>query len=169
MCSSKLKSFWEKYANNSNITLSNPVGKCYSIIHGISQHVVHLPSLSRVCSQVMQSQSFWWFSRQILIKSLRGNRIGCNRGSSNCNTAGLRRFWPNIQPSFCHQLNIQPIIVILMGVSIILNITIIFTIIPIILLPLVSSGSLCSFGLLCLAAIASTFERFRRLLPWNKR
>ena len=129
------------------------------------------PSWSRVCSQVMQSQSFWWFSRQILIKSLRcrGNRIGCNRGSSNCNTAGLRRFWPNIQPSFCHQLNIQPIIVILMGVSIILNITTIFTIIPIILLPLVSSGSLCSFGLLCLAAIASTFERFRRLLPWNKR
>ena len=36
-----------------------------------------------------------------------------------------------------------------------------------ILLPLVSSGSLCSVGLLCFAAIASTFERFRRLLPWG--
>ena len=37
----------------------------------------------------------------------------------------------------------------------------------ILLLPLVSSGSACSLGLLCFAAIASTFERFRRLLPCN--
>ena len=37
-----------------------------------------------------------------------------------------------------------------------------------ILLPLVSSGSICcSVGLLCFAAIASTFERFRRLFPCN--